>query len=430
MTKIVTRFAPSPTGDLHIGSARTALFNWLFARRHGGDFLIRIEDTDKARSDDKYTHSILRDLKWLGIDWKYEPEYQSNNINEHQAVAQRLVKYEKAYKSDGVIRLRSLQDGIMTINDIVQGQVTVKNSQMDDMVLLRSDGTPTYMLACVVDDYDMGITHVIRGDDHLNNAFRQMRIYNAMGWKAPQFAHIPLIHTVKGNKMSKRAGESGLKTYKDMGIPSAAMLNYLLRLGWSHGDKEIFSKNEAIDLFNLESIGKSPAKFNDGNFLALSSRYIHKIMEDDELLWAMLPFVKDALSDSQINRLKAALPDLRTRSKNLIDLAESGKFYCNPQPLNEKAKELLTIEGRDRLLKAKYALESLSVWNRLMVKDRLKTAAGDELGKYMHVLRAALTGKTVSPGVFEILVVLGKDESLNRIDKVLNEYEKPITKSS
>ena len=463
---VVTRFAPSPTGFLHIGGARTALFNWLYARRHGGRFLLRIEDTDRARSTEAAKQAILDGLEWLGLEWDGEPVYQSGRAERHSEVARELLDAGEAYRCycspeelaamreaarkrgsarlyDGawrdrdpadapkdvspVVRLKAPLDGETVIGDAVQGRVTVRNDQLDDMVLLRADGTPTYMLSVVVDDRDMEITHVVRGDDHLTNAFRQTLIYRAMGWDTPAFAHIPLIHGPDGAKLSKRHGALGVEAYRDMGFPPEAMCNYLARLGWSHGDDEIFSIAQAKEWFDLANIGKSPARFDLAKLTSVGARYVRE-MAEDRLAGIVEPLIAArlgaALSATQRARLAAGLPGLKPRAKTLVELADAALFYCRPRPLepDAKAAKLLDDDGRARLALAREALAEVDTWSAESAEAAVRAAADaaeEKLGKIAQPLRAALTGSTVSPGIFEILGVLGKAESLGRIDDIL-----------
>ena len=463
---VVTRFAPSPTGFLHIGGARTALFNWLYARRHGGRFLLRIEDTDRARSTEAAKQAILDGLEWLGLEWDGEPVYQSARADRHAAVARELLDAGAAYHCycspeelaamreaarkrgsarlyDGawrdrdpsdapkdiapVVRLKAPLDGETVIDDAVQGRVTVRNDQLDDMVLLRADGTPTYMLSVVVDDRDMEISHVVRGDDHLTNAFRQTLIYRAMGWDTPAFAHIPLIHGPDGAKLSKRHGALGVEAYRDMGFPPEAMCNYLARLGWSHGDDEIFSMAQAAEWFDLANIGRSPARFDLAKLTSVGARYIRE-MAEDRLAGLVEPPIAArlgaALSATQRARLAAGLPGLKPRAKTLVELADAALFYCRPRPLepDAKAAKLLDDGGRARLALARETLAEVDSWSAESAEAAVRAAAdaaGEKLGTIAQPLRAALTGSTVSPGIFEVLGVLGKSESLGRIDDIL-----------
>lgn len=464
---VVTRFAPSPTGFLHIGGARTALFNWLYARHHEGRFMLRIEDTDQARSTDDAKKAILDGLRWLGLDWDGDPIYQSARAQRHVDVAMALLDTGKAYLCyttpeelavmreaarkqgsgrlyDGtwrdrdpaeaprnvppVVRFKAPLDGESVIEDAVQGTVTVRNDQLDDMVLLRADGSPTYMLSVVVDDHDMSITHIIRGDDHLTNAARQSQLYNAMGWDIPSFAHIPLIHGPDGAKLSKRHGALGVDAYRDMGFPPEAVCNYLSRLGWSHGDDEIFSMEQATKWFDLDAIGKSPSRFDLAKLTSLSAHYI-KEMDDDRLFSLIEPLIVAELgrplTDKLRNRLTDGFSGLRERAKTVTELAASAMFYCRRRPIemDEKAAGLLDKDGRARLALAREALIDVDPWTNRSAEAAVRAAAekaDEKLGKIAQPLRAALTGSTVSPGIFDVLGVLGKLESVGRIDDALS----------
>ncbi|GAB5481633.1 MAG: glutamate--tRNA ligase [Parasphingorhabdus sp.] len=460
--QVVTRFAPSPTGFLHIGGARTAMFNWLFARHHGGKALLRIEDTDKARSTQEAIDAILEGLDWLGLDWDDEPIFQSERAARHAEVAHELLDAGNAYKCfatpeelaamreqqkaekkpmryDGrwrdrdpseapegapyVIRLKTETGSKMTIKDAVQGEVSVQNSEIDDFILLRSDGTPTYMLAVVVDDHDMGVTHLIRGDDHLNNAFRQMAMIRAMGWAEPVYAHIPLIHGNDGAKLSKRHGALGVEAYRDMGIMSDAMFNYLLRLGWGHGDDEIISREQAIEWFDLSGVGKSPSRFDAKKMQNLNGQYIRDA--DDKALVALtIPWIEDELgaklTPAESDLLVQAMPVLKSRAKNLIELANNSLFLYKKRPLDldEKAQSLLDADARQLLESIHSTLTDLDDWTIQATEDRVKAiaeAAELGLGKLAQPMRAALTGSTSSPGIFDVLILLGKEESLDRL---------------
>jgi glutamyl-tRNA synthetase len=457
---VITRFAPSPTGYLHIGGARTALFNWLFARHHGGQFLLRIEDTDRARSTEDAVAKIFDGMTWLGLDWDGEPIFQFARAARHAEVARQLLAEGKAYhcycsqdelaairekqKAEGqpmrypgvwrdraaseapagvpgVIRLKAPQDGETIIADLVQGEVRVANQQLDDMVLLRADGTPTYMLSVVVDDHDMGITHVIRGDDHLTNAFRQFQLYKACGWDVPVFAHIPLIHGPDGAKLSKRHGALGAETYRDMGFLPEAMRNYLLRLGWSHGDEEIISTEQAVEWFDLDAVGRSPARFDLARLTTLNGHYL-RLAEDDRLTSLVLERLGsvDALA---AGRIRAGMPGLKDRAKTLVELAESAAFYLKTRPLalDDKAAKLLDEGGRADLAGFARRLADVTPWTREALEEAARLyaeAQGTKLGKVAQPLRAALTGSSVSPPIFEVMEVLGKDESLGRIGDI------------
>lgn len=467
---VVTRFAPSPTGYLHIGGARTALFNWLFARRHGGTFLLRIEDTDRQRSTPDAIGKIFEGMRWLELDWDGEPVMQFTRAARHAEVARQLLAEGKAYYCyataddltrmreeqraagqpmrynglwrdrdpaeapadlDPVIRLRMPQEGETVIDDLVQGPVRVANEQLDDMVLLRSDGTPTYMLSVVVDDHDMGITHVIRGDDHLTNAFRQTQLYQACGWTPPAFAHIPLIHGADGAKLSKRHGALGVEAYRDMGYLPEAMRNYLLRLGWSHGDDETISTEQAIAWFGLEAVGRSAARFDFAKLGNLNGHYLRQA-EDARLVDLILPRLADSLGQAldvaERARLIVGMKGLKDRAKTLVELADSAAFYVAPRPiaLDDKAAKLLEGDGLSQLAAFAQEVTALDVWTQ----DRLEQAAreyaersGLKLGKLAQPLRAALTGSTVSPPIFEVMQVLGREESLARINDKLEDSQ-------
>jgi glutamyl-tRNA synthetase len=462
---IVCRFAPSPTGFLHIGGARTALFNWLFARHHGGKFRLRIEDTDRARSTPEAMQAILDGLKWLELDWDDEVVYQFSRAARHAEVARGLLAAGKAYycyctpaeleemrtkaKAEGrskmydgrwrdrdpkdappgvppVIRLKAPQSGETVIRDRVQGDVVISNEQLDDMVLLRADGTPVYMLSVVVDDYDMGVTHVIRGDDHLNNAARQMQLIQALGWPVPVYAHIPLIHGPDGAKLSKRHGALGVDAYRDMGYLPAAMRNYLLRLGWAHGDDEIISTEQAIAWFDLDAIGRSPSRFDFAKLGNLNGHYLRQA-EDAALAREILPRVENqlgaAVSATGADRLLRAMPGLKPRAKTLVELAEIALFYVRPRPLplSADAAKLLDQPARERLAAMAPVLAAMADWQGSALEGALRDYAastGAKLGQLAQPLRAALTGSANSPPIFEVMAVLGRDEALGRISDV------------
>ena len=461
------RFAPSPTGYLHVGGARTALFNWLFARHHGGTFLLRIEDTDRARSTQDAIDKILDGLTWLGLDWQDPVVYQFARAARHAEVAHKLLAEGKAYrcfttpeelaemrerqKAEGkpmrydgrwrdrdpkeapagakaVVRLKAPQSGETIVKDLVQGEIKVANEQLDDMVLLRSDGTPTYMLSVVVDDHDMGITHVVRGQDHMTNTFRQRQLYEACGWTPPEFAHIPLIHGPDGAKLSKRHGALGVYDYRAMGYLPEALRNYLVRLGWSHGDKEFFTTKEMTEAFDLPQIGRSPARFDFAKLENLNGHYI-RAMPDAELLQRLvdtLPFLpqKDELTPLLDDALKAkflaAMPGLKERAKTLGDLIEGGRFIFARRPLalDAKAAEIIAGGGRAHLAALVPKLEALGEWTAHAAEAAVRVyvdESGAKLGQVAQPLRAALTGRSTSPGIFDVLQVLGRRESLARL---------------
>ena len=463
-SNIVTRFAPSPTGFLHIGGARTALFNWLFARHHGGKFLLRIEDTDKARSTKAAIDAILDGMRWLALDWDGHEYYQSQFWSRHAQVAHRLLERGHAYRcymtqeelaeqreaaqrdrrpfrirspwrdrGDGpegkpfVIRLKAPQEGETVIDDKVQGRVAVQNAEIDDFVLLRSDGTPTYMLAVVVDDHDMGVTHVIRGDDHLNNAFRQLAIIRAMGWPEPIYAHVPLIHGPDGAKLSKRHGALGVDAYRDeLGMLPEAVSNYLLRLGWGHGDDEIISREQAVEWFDLAHVGKSPSRFDFKKLENLNGHYIREA-DDDRLAQLVAPRI-GALTADQRDLLVRAMPELKARAHDLNQLADGARFLFDKRPLeiDPAAAALLTPEARALLGVAHGALAEVAIWEHDQLEQTIRDVAEREsvkLGKLAQPLRAALTGRTTSPGIFDVLVLLGQGESLTRIEDQIVEPE-------
>lgn len=464
---VVTRFAPSPTGFLHIGGARTALFNWLFARHHGGKFLLRIEDTDRARSTDAAIEAIIDGMTWLGLDWDGETVFQFSRAARHAEVAYQLIESGNAYRCyataeeleamreaqraarqpmryDGrwrdrnpseapegapfVIRLKAPREGEVTIADRVQGNVTVANAELDDMVLLRSDGTPTYMLSVVVDDHDMGITHVIRGDDHLNNAFRQLALIRAMGWEEPVYAHVPLIHGPDGAKLSKRHGALGVEAYRDeMGYLPEALSNYLLRLGWGHGDDEIISRDQAVEWFDLDAVGRSPSRFDFKKLENLNGHYLREA-DDAYLTGIVAPLVESrlgrALDDVEKERLLKAMPALKPRAKSTIAIADGALFLFEARPLalDEGARALLEGDGPTLLKKVLSAICGSSDWNEAALENAVRQVAEDAglgLGKVAQPLRAALTGRTTSPGIFDVLLLLGREESLARIDDAI-----------
>ena len=460
--QVVTRFAPSPTGYLHIGGARTALFNWLFARGRGGRFLLRIEDTDRERSTPEATAAILKGLDWLGLDHDGEAVSQAAGAARHAEVAHELLAKGAAYKcfatqdeiaafrdaakAEGkstlfqspwrdadpathpdapfVIRLKTPTEGATVIDDQVQGKVTIRNDQLDDMILLRSDGTPVYMLAVVVDDHDMGVTHVIRGDDHLNNAARQMGIYTAMGWDVPVWAHIPLIHGPDGKKLSKRHGALGVEEYQAMGYPAAGMRNYLARLGWSHGDDEFFTDAQAKEWFGLDGIGKSPARFDFKKLENLCGQHI-AVADDAALLQEIAAYLaaanKPALTPAQKDGLGRAMYCLKDRAKTFPQLLEKSEFVLADTPIvpDEKSAAQLDAVSRGILTSLTPQLQNAS-WSRDELEGVLSrfTEAHDlKFGKLAGPLRAALAGRSVTPSVFDMMLVLGRDETLSRLDQ-------------
>ena len=460
---VVTRFAPSPTGFLHIGGGRTALFNWLFARGRGGKFLLRIEDTDRERSTPEATAAILKGLTWLGLDWDGDVVSQAAGRDRHAEVAHEMLARGTAYKcfstpeeiaafraaqeaagasyavfqspwrdadpashpqAPYAIRMKAPRLGETIIDDKVQGRVTIRNETLDDMIVLRSDGTPTYMLAVVVDDHDMGVTHVIRGDDHLNNAARQQMVYAAMDWPVPVWAHIPLIHGPDGKKLSKRHGATGVEEYQAMGYPAAGMRNYLTRLGWAHGDMEIFTSAEAMAVFSLEGIGRAPARLD---FKKLESTCGHHIavMDDAALLHELEGYLaaaaKPALTPLQRARLLQAMPVLKERSKNFPELLEKASFALISRPVvaEPKAAESLDTVSRGILKTLTPRLQHAS-WTKETLEPILNGIAAENgigFGKLAAPLRAALAGRSVTPSVFDMMLVIGREETIARLDE-------------
>jgi glutamyl-tRNA synthetase len=465
--EIITRFAPSPTGFLHIGGGRTALFNWLYAKRHGGKMLLRIEDTDRERSTAAAINAIIDGLTWLGLNWDGEIIFQFYRAARHRQVAEQLLGSGHAYRcycsqdeltamrekarAEGrtrlyeghcrdrdpkdvpagvnpVIRLKAPLTGETVVDDQVQGRVVWQNENLDDFVLLRSDGTPTYMLAVVVDDHDMAVTHIIRGDDHLNNAARQTQIYHALGWKVPVMAHIPLIHGPDGSKLSKRHGALGVDAYRAMGYLPAAMRNYLVRLGWSHGDQEIFSAEEMIAAFDLPQIGRSPARFDFTKLESLNGHYI-RASDDADLIVAMEQLLPHIAGGQELTskmtpvlraKLLAAMPGLKERAKTLVELFEASRFLWTSRPIDiaDQAKALLTGEAKTLIAALLPELEAVPDWNAATVEAIVRPyaeRAGLKLGAVAQPLRAALTGRATSPPIFDVLAVLGREESLARL---------------
>ncbi len=467
-SSVVTRFAPSPTGYLHIGGARTALFNWLYAKHTGGKMLLRIEDTDRERSSEAAVTAILDGLKWLGLDWDGDAVSQYERAPRHREVAEELVAKGKAYycyasqaeleemrekaraegrppRYDGrwrdrdpkeapagvkpVIRIKAPQEGETLVRDQVQGDVRFPNKDLDDFIILRSDGNPTYMHAVVVDDHDMGVTHIIRGDDHLTNAARQTVIYNAMGWDVPVMGHIPLIHGADGAKLSKRHGALGVEAYRAMGYLPAALRNYLVRLGWSHGDDEIMSDEQMIQWFEISDINRGASRFDFQKLEAINGHYM-RISDDADLVKAMIDVLPEIvggaemlsrLNDDAKKQLLAAMPGLKERAKTLVELADSAKYLFAQRPLalDEKAYSLLNEEGRSILSGVLPELSAVDDWSAEPLDAAVRAYAektGLKLGKIAQPLRAALTGRATSPGVFDVLAVLGREESLGRIE--------------
>jgi glutamyl-tRNA synthetase len=469
---VVTRFAPSPTGYLHIGGARTALFNWLLARQTGGKMLLRIEDTDRERSTDAAIGAILDGMKWLGLEWDGEVIYQFSRAGRHAEVAAQMLEKGAAYncyasaqeldemrelarkegrppRYDGrwrdlggslqeaqavaegrkpVVRLKAPREGETTIEDKVQGRVVFPNKDLDDLVLLRSDGTPTYMLAVVVDDHDMGVTQIIRGDDHLTNAARQTHIYQSMGWTPPSWAHIPLIHGPDGAKMSKRHGALGVDAYRGLGYLPEALRNYLARLGWSQGDREFFSTPDLIKAFSLDQVHRSPARFDFAKLENMNGQFL-RAMPDDlllEQLVAALPYLPGGsemalrLDAAKTAQLAKALPGLKERAKTLIELADGAQFLFATRPLayDAKASEILSPAGRAHLAALAPKLAALEDWTAAAAETAVRAYVADsgaKLGQVAQPLRAALTGRSTSPGIFDVLETLGRAESLGRI---------------
>jgi glutamyl-tRNA synthetase len=457
---VVTRFAPSPTGYLHLGGARTALFNWLYARARGGKFLLRIEDTDRARSTPEATEAIFRGLEWLGLDWDGEAISQASRADRHAAVARDMLSSGAAYKcfstpdeiaafrenarAEGrstlfqspwrdipesehpdapfAIRVKATREGETVIHDRVQGDVTIRNDQLDDMIVLRSDGTPVYMLAVVVDDHDMGVTHVIRGDDHLNNAARQMLVYNAMGWEVPVWAHIPLIHGEDGKKLSKRHGALGVEEWAAEGYPASAMRNYLARLGWSHGDEEFFTDEQAIEWFDLDGIRKAPARFDTKKLANLSGQHI-AAKDDAALVAEIQQFLaitgQQMLTDVQQTGLHRAMYCLKDRARTYPELLDKAHFILASRPIerDEKSAQALDTVHIGILRELTPQLQNAS-WNRETLEGLLGSLAeahNTKFGKLAAPLRAVLAGRTISPSIFDMMLVLGRDETVQRL---------------
>ncbi len=467
---VVTRFAPSPTGYLHIGGARTALFNWLYSKAKGGQFKLRIEDTDRKRSTPGAIEAILDGLTWLGLDWDGEPVYQFARAGRHKEIAEALLASGSAYycyatpeeltemreqaRAEGrppvydrrwrdrdpkeapggvkpVVRFKAPVEGETVIDDQVQGQVVFQNENLDDLVILRGDGTPTYNLSVVVDDHDMGLTHIVRGVDHLTNAARQSLIYQALGWDIPSFSHVPLIHGPDGAKLSKRHGALGIAAYRDMGYLPAAMRNYLVRLGWSHGDDEIFSTEQMIEWFDLPDIGKSAARFDFKKLADLNGHYIRS-SSDAELvahIKVLLPHIDggpelmSAHGADNWARLTAAMPGLKERAKTLLELIDNAAFITVTRPLNfdEKARKQLGDDARQMIGELATAFDAVKEWDAETLESAVRdfaTARDLKLGKIAQPLRAALTGRAVSPPIFDVMAVLGREETMLRLRDV------------
>jgi glutamyl-tRNA synthetase len=461
-TKTVrTRFAPSPTGYLHIGGARTALFNWLFSRHNKGEFVLRVEDTDQLRSTDESTNAILDAMKWLGLDWDDGPYFQAERVGIHREMVQKLIDEGKAYycvctpeeledkrkkalaegrkpkydgtcrdkklgkKENSVVRFKTSRLGMTTVDDLIKGPVTFNNDELDDLIIERSDGYPTYNFAVVVDDADMGITHVIRGDDHLNNTPRQILLYNAMGYEIPYFAHVPMILGADKARLSKRHGATSVMAYKEMGYLPEALVNYLVRLGWSHGDQEIFTNEELINYFTLDAVGKSAAVFNPEKLLWLNQHYI-KESNGETLAQEMRPFFESMDIDaSDMPYLQKVVSDLKARSKTLVDMADSGAFYFRDDiDYDEKAADkFLKIEYAGHLEAVAETLPSVEEFTKEEIETFLRNIAEKRETKLKFIaqpLRVALTGKTVSPGIDEVMVTLGKDKVMKRIRRAID----------
>ena len=466
--KIVTRFAPSPTGNLHIGSARTALFNWLFAKNTKGKFLLRIEDTDKARSTKESINKILDGLKWLNLKWDSEIVYQSKNQKRHKKIAEELLIKGLAYKCfcseedlnkmreeakilkkpfrynrmwreknpkdapqniKPVIRIKSPIQGETVIDDIIQGTIKVSNEEIDDFIILRSDGSPTYMLSVVVDDYDMNITHIVRGHDHLTNTFRQNVIYEAMKWNKPTTAHIPLIHGSDGSKMSKRHGAIDVEEYKTKGILPDALINYMLRLGWSHGDDEIISLENAIKWFSLKKIGRSPAKFDNEKLISVNSHYI-KVLNNDEIVKFLESYYirkyKIKIDEISIKRLNLGLNDIKSRSRDMTQLAEMSLFYCSKFPLSLSKKAQKYINKADKTIFKDLIVVLKNIENEFRkqkieeIMSKFLTEKGLKLSDIIQYIRAMITGLDVSPRIYDIMEILGFKEIKKRIESFIN----------
>ena len=458
--KVITRFAPSPTGYLHVGGARTALFNWLFSRHQGGSFILRIEDTDQLRSTDESTLAILDAMTWLGLVWDDGPHFQARRVEIHRQMVEKLVEEGKAYhctctpemledkrrnalaegrkpKYDGtcrdkrlprtpgsVVRFRAPEGGVTILDDLIKGMISFNNEELDDLVIERSNGYPTYNFAVVVDDAQMGITHVIRGDDHVNNTPRQILLYEALEYEVPRFGHVPMILGADKARLSKRHGATSVMTYKEMGYLPEALINYLVRLGWSHGDQEIFSLDELVELFNLETVGKSAAIFNPEKLLWLNQHYI-KTCPEDRLVEQMKPFWQErGLDTGDPDFLRHILADLRPRAKTLLEMAEASLFYFQDEVVydEEAVRQYLTPEFADSLGAIAEGLAGVGDYSQRGIEEFLRKIAEERATKLKHIaqpLRVALTGKTVSPGIDEVMVTLGKDRVIKRLRRAM-----------
>jgi len=464
---VVTRFPPSPTGFMHVGNARTAIFNWLYARHNDGKFVVRIEDTDRKRHSEEAVEAIMDGLKWLGLDYDGEVISQFSRLDRHTQIANEMISKGQAYycycspeelnemrekaKDSGsktfydkrwrdadkssapkdikpVVRIKAPLHGNTTIIDKVQGEVKVENDQLDDFIILRSDGTPTYMLSVVVDDHDMGVTHILRGDDHLNNTFRQKIIFDAMDWKAPEYAHLPLIHGPDGAKFSKRHGAQSVQEFREMGYLPEALFNYLLRLGWSHGDDEVISRQNAIKWFDFDHIGKAPAKFDFAKLESLNAHYINE-SDPDKLIEQAKPFYKSRhnieLDDISIKRINAGINELKSRAKTLLQFVDESSFYAKSIPFEYDEKACKNLNDASDVLSdlLNEFKEHTVEFNADYVQETCKKIADDKrngkLGKVAMPLRAALTGTTVSPSIFHASEILGKEETCARIKACL-----------
>lgn len=464
------RFAPSPTGYLHIGGARTALFNWLFARHNKGKFILRIEDTDRSRSTEEYIEAIIEGMKWLKLDWDEGPYRQTDRFDIYRSYVERLLTEGKAYrcyctqeeleerrqkalsegrspKYDGrcrdikeqipgkpfAVRFMMPQEGQVVIKDLIKGEVVFENNQLDDLIIMRSDGTPTYNFVVVVDDVEMGITHVIRGDDHLNNTPKQIHIYRALGYEIPEFAHLPMILGADKTRLSKRHGATSVLAYRDMGYLPDALVNYLVRLGWSYGDQEVFTRQELIDYFSFENVGKSSAIFNPDKLLWLNSQYIMK-SDERELAELVIPFlIKDGTieegTELDLDWLSKAVKTLKERAKTLVELARMLRYYIAEEvEYEEKAKQkFLNTTSLAYLIEIRDSLKGLTEFTALEIEKVFKDTISRhnlKLGQVAQPVRVAMTGGTESPGIFEVIEVMGKEKALKRLDKAIEVIKK------